>query len=301
MNPHKLSLTAGGSSGGEGALVGIRGALIGVGTDIGGSIRVPALCCGTYGFRPSASRIPYGGQSIPGRVGSPGVLASAGPLTTTLRDMALFMDTVTSKSPWDYDHSAAHAPWRTVPKRTVLTIGILPIDPAFPLHPPVARAVKSALQKLKDAGHNLVEIEKVPSVVAANQQIIDLYSLDPAMTPFKNIEASGEPKIRSVAESPFVSKRNGQLTMSNLYDLNATKAQVLREWHKIWIEKKLDVIVGPVAETTAMPHDTFGNTPYTTLYNYLDVSFSFCFLLRERLNFTVPLCRPPVSQSRPIH
>lgn len=250
----------------------MRGALIGVGTDIGGSIRVPALCCGTFGLRPSASRIPYGGQSIPGRVGSPGVLASAGPLTTTFRDMQLFMQTIISNSPWNYDHSASHVPWKQVPQKKVLTIGILPADPSFPLHPPVTRAVNSAIEKLKQAGHTLIEIGAVPSIATANAQIVELYSLDPAMTPFKNIEASGEPKIRSVAESPFVSKRNGQLTMSDLYDLNATKAQCLREWHKIWIDKKLDVIIGPVSETTAMPHDTFGNTPYTTLWNYLDVS-----------------------------
>lgn len=61
LNPHRLSLGAGGSSGGEGALIALRGSILGVGTDIGGSIRIPALCCGTYGFKPSVARIPYGG------------------------------------------------------------------------------------------------------------------------------------------------------------------------------------------------------------------------------------------------
>lgn len=69
QNPYKLSLTAGGSSGGEGALVGMRGSLIGVGTDIGGSIRIPALCCGTFGFKPTTDRIPMGGQANPVRDG----------------------------------------------------------------------------------------------------------------------------------------------------------------------------------------------------------------------------------------
>jgi Asp-tRNA(Asn)/Glu-tRNA(Gln) amidotransferase A subunit family amidase len=52
LNPHKLKLGAGGSSGGEGALVAMRGSILGIGTDIGGSIRIPALCNGTYGFKP---------------------------------------------------------------------------------------------------------------------------------------------------------------------------------------------------------------------------------------------------------
>jgi Asp-tRNA(Asn)/Glu-tRNA(Gln) amidotransferase A subunit family amidase len=70
QNPHKLSLTAGGSSGGEGALVGMRGSILGVGTDIAGSIRIPALCCGTFGFKPSTDRIPMGGQVIPVKDGN---------------------------------------------------------------------------------------------------------------------------------------------------------------------------------------------------------------------------------------
>lgn len=65
LNPNKLTLTAGGSSGGEGALVGMRGSILGVGTDIGGSIRIPAFCCGTYGFKPSTDRVPFGGQTNP--------------------------------------------------------------------------------------------------------------------------------------------------------------------------------------------------------------------------------------------
>ncbi|CAK7236233.1 hypothetical protein SBRCBS47491_009568 [Sporothrix bragantina] len=270
LNPHKLTLTAGGSSGGEGAVVGMRAAVLGVGTDIGGSIRVPALCCGTYGYRPSASRIPYGGQGTPGRVGSPGVLAVAGPLTTSFRDVRLFMEVVLGQQPWKYDHAVLHAPWRQLSAPKTLTIGTLPIDPAFPIHPPMRRALDSAISKLKAAGHTIVPLGYVPSIAVANREIADYYSLDPAITPFKNIEASGEPKIRSVAESPFVSKRNGKLDMDDLYTLNATRAQCMAAWHKIWTTTGIDVILGPVCETTAMPHDTFGNTPYTTLYNYLD-------------------------------
>jgi amidase len=284
-------------------VVGLRAALMGVGTDIGGSIRVPALCCGTFGYRPSAGRIPYGGQGTPGRVGSPGVVAVAGPLTTSFRDVRLFMETVLSQQPWSYDHSVLRAPWRQLTAPKTLAIGLLPIDPAFPVHPPMQRALQSAITKLKAAGHTIVPLGYVPSIAIANQQIADYYSLDPAMTPFKNIEASGEPKIRSVAESPFVSKRNGRLDMDDLYTLNANRAQCLAAWHKVWTTTGIDVILGPVAETTAMPHDTFGNTPYTTLYNYLDVGP--CHHLpnknKDTANSLVPLDRYPAPQGRQGH
>ena len=87
LNPHKLKLGAGGSSGGEGALVAMRGSILGIGTDIGGSIRIPALCNGTYGFKPSSHRVPYGGQASPVRAGSPGFPPVAGPLANSFDDL----------------------------------------------------------------------------------------------------------------------------------------------------------------------------------------------------------------------
>ena len=60
-NPFNRTLTSGGSSGGEGALLGMRGSCLGIGTDIGGSVRSPAANCGLYSLRPTTKRIPYGG------------------------------------------------------------------------------------------------------------------------------------------------------------------------------------------------------------------------------------------------
>ena len=72
LNPRNLHLTAGGSTGGEGALIALSGSILGVGTDIGGSIRIPSLCNGIYGFKPSAGLVPLsGGRDIrvPGTIG----------------------------------------------------------------------------------------------------------------------------------------------------------------------------------------------------------------------------------------
>lgn len=60
VNPYNRNLSCGGSSGGEGALIGLRGSVIGVGTDIGGSIRMPSAFNHLYGIRPSHGRLPYG-------------------------------------------------------------------------------------------------------------------------------------------------------------------------------------------------------------------------------------------------
>lgn len=60
-NPYNKERTAGGSSGGDAALVSSRCVLLGVGNDIGGSIRIPAAFCGIYGFKPTAGRLTWSG------------------------------------------------------------------------------------------------------------------------------------------------------------------------------------------------------------------------------------------------
>jgi len=57
LNPRNLQKTPGGSSGGEGALVGGGGSVLGFGSDVGGSIRIPASFCGICGFKPTARRL----------------------------------------------------------------------------------------------------------------------------------------------------------------------------------------------------------------------------------------------------
>lgn len=59
LNPCNLQKTPGGSSGGEGALIGGGGCILGLGTDIGGSIRIPASFCGICGFKPTSRRLRY--------------------------------------------------------------------------------------------------------------------------------------------------------------------------------------------------------------------------------------------------
>lgn len=61
-NPYDLSRTSGGSSGGEGALIGARASVFGVGSDVGGSIRMPAAFCGLYGHKPSSHFLPLTGH-----------------------------------------------------------------------------------------------------------------------------------------------------------------------------------------------------------------------------------------------
>lgn len=85
-NPYNPSHSAGGSSGGEGAAVGSGGSPFGVGADIGGSIRVPALFCGIFGHKPSAGLIPTTGL-WPSSSGDAKRMLAVGPLTRRAEDL----------------------------------------------------------------------------------------------------------------------------------------------------------------------------------------------------------------------
>ena len=86
-NPWNPALTPGGSSGGAGAAVAAGMGPLALGTDGGGSIRIPASLCGIYGLKPSFGRVPRG-------AGFPGLetLSHTGPITRTVRDAALVLD-----------------------------------------------------------------------------------------------------------------------------------------------------------------------------------------------------------------
>ncbi len=85
-NPYDAGRTAGGSSGGEGAAVGSGGAPFGLGTDSGGSIRMPAFCCGVFGHKPTAGLVPLTG-TFPVARGRTARLVANGPLARRAEDL----------------------------------------------------------------------------------------------------------------------------------------------------------------------------------------------------------------------
>ena len=89
-NPWDLRHTSGGSSGGEGALVGSGASPFGLGSDVGGSIRIPAAFCGTFGHKPSGLTVPNAGHFPPASPGTEPYLC-AGPLARSAADLDLLL------------------------------------------------------------------------------------------------------------------------------------------------------------------------------------------------------------------
>jgi amidase len=159
LNPRNSALTAGGSTGGEGALIALRGSILGVGTDIGGSIRVPAVCNGIYGFRTSVGLIPHDGVRNLSVPGADGVHSSVGPMATSIRDCALFLRTIMESETWRYDSTIISLPWRNLPVKKKLCIGLVEDDGIYTPSPPVRRGLKKTADLLRNnSGVELVPI-----------------------------------------------------------------------------------------------------------------------------------------------
>lgn len=124
LNPRNLRLTPGGSSGGEGVSLGARCAVLGIGTDIGGSVRVPAAFNECYGLRPTALRVPVLGHTgVNG--GQESIRGVAGPLATSVEDLEVWMRTVIDQEPWEYETSLMPVPWRADVKLGQFTVGVM--------------------------------------------------------------------------------------------------------------------------------------------------------------------------------
>ena len=154
-NPWDLALNPGGSSAGAGAAAAAGYGPIHIGTDIGGSIRLPAALTGTVGFKPSHGRVPIDPYYL-GRC--------AGPMTRTVADAALSMAALSRPDPRD---DTALPPsdidWRALdgaPRG--LRIGLMrDAGCGIPVDPEVAEAVARAARVFADAGAEIIEVAPV--------------------------------------------------------------------------------------------------------------------------------------------
>jgi len=150
-NPWDLSRTAGGSSGGEAAAIAAGCSAGGVGSDGGGSIRVPAHFSGICGLKPTPGRIPATGH-FPTSVGPFALIGVVGPMARTVSDLKVLFEVM--QGPDDGDTSAAPVPVRWLSRNDLkkLRIGYFEDDGRTPVTAETRAAVRTAAEALKRAG-----------------------------------------------------------------------------------------------------------------------------------------------------
>jgi amidase len=156
-NPWHPDRTAGGSSGGEASALASGMSPIGLGNDIGGSLRNPATACGIASIRPSAGRVPDAGY-VPTQEHLLAVqlMNVQGPMARRVADVRLGLRILMGahpRDPWSID-----APFEGPPLARPIRVAVLAEPPGGSTHPVVAGAVRRAAQALAEAGYVVEEV-----------------------------------------------------------------------------------------------------------------------------------------------
>ncbi|KAL3482483.1 Acetamidase [Aspergillus californicus] len=280
-NPRNKHWSCGGSSGGEGAMIGMRGGVIGVGTDIGGSIRIPAAYNFLYGLRPSHGRLPYG-KMANSMEGQETVHSVVGPIAHSVDDLRLFVESVLSQEPWMFDSKVIHMPWRQQEADTItnkiqsggLTIGVYNFDGNVLPHPPVLRGIDLVKNALTKTGHKIVPWTPYKHDFAVSL-ITKIYGADGSKDVQTEINASGEPAIPNIKD--LLNPSIKPASMNELWATHLEKWTYQMEYLDKWREVEdamggieLDAIIAPISPSAAIRHNQFKYYGYASAINLLD-------------------------------
>ena len=284
-NPKNRYLCSGGSSGGEGALIGLKGSPVGFGTDIGGSIRIPAAFNGLFGIRPSAGRLPYEGMAN-SMDGQNSVLSVVGPLATTARSVRLLVKSVLSQDPWLYDPLVVEMPWRENEYQEVwervnsslgeLTFGLMASDGLVNPQPPVARAVQIVVEAVQKAGHKVIDW-KPPNHPDGLATTFKTWSFDGGKDVHEAFALSGEPLSQQISMT-YGTEPKPEKTASEIAENNVAQRQWKKQWMDAWNAtasatgsgKPIDCIIAPLAPYAAARPEKYKWYAYSAFVNGLD-------------------------------
>jgi amidase len=241
-NPWNLELTPGGSSGGAAAALAAGLVPIAHGTDGGGSIRIPASCCGVFGLKPSRGRVssaPF--TSLEG-------LSTPGPLSRTVEDAAHLLDVLAGYEPGD--------PWWAPPPErpfsreaeaapALLRVGVTSTPPIeTPVDPECVAALGSAAELLAELGHDVVETTPPWREPDLFRTFITVWQTGPALHPIEDLSLV-TPLNRELIES-------ARRTSAAEYALAVAQLQaVARRIVSFWNE--VDVLVTPTLALQPVP------------------------------------------------
>jgi len=257
VNPRNRELTSGGSSGGESALVTFRGSFMGVGTDIGGSIRHPCSFTGLYGLRPSHGRVSYQ-RAANTYLGQEAVRSCAGPMCRSPADIRLFMSSLAAQKPWLYDPQALPIPWRTeeevLPKK--LSFGFGMGDGVVNPTPPLRRAMEMTKAALIAAGHEVIDY--IPREHPESSEIIQkMWAADAGEEFQRDADASGEPLQPQVEGWLGRTANLKPLTVFETWQNQHRRSLLQTAWLERWQASKSLTSTGRPIDGLIMPSTPF--------------------------------------------
>ena len=265
-NPHDKQRVPGGSSGGSASAVALDLAPFALGTDTGGSIRLPASFCGVVGYKPT-----YGLVSRSGVIAMASSTDVIGPITRTVEDSALVLDVMAGKDNLDSTTIERDKnSYADLVKQEKLRIGVVKEFFEDGLDEKIKKNIKEAILKIEKQGHKIVEVS-LPSI---SLSLACYYILCPAevssnLSRYDGLRFGHHAEgAKSLNESYELSRSQGfgkeakrrimigtYVLSSGYYDAYYKKAQTVRtkligEFNSAL--KEVDVLVGPTAPRVAI-------------------------------------------------
>lgn len=284
VNSLNRNLISGGSSGGEGALVGAGGSVLGIGTDIGGSVRIPAVLQGLYGLSPSTGRVGNRESSRRDKYVVPPV---AGPMARDIDSIDTFMSTYLSQQPWHSDPGILPIPWRQEIVDTYSSVGnagqsrphkklriaYMTDDSIIRPQPPVVAAVQKIISLFASDGHEIIDFALVAQ--EHHQKAYDLW--------LRAVLADGGERFNALASLPnsdpliagmLVGTSETKLDVNGRMALYDEIYEFQRRYSRIWTEQSIDALVMPVTQWVGLKPKMWVKADmhvgYTSIWNMMN-------------------------------
>ncbi|KAI1356104.1 amidase signature domain-containing protein [Xylaria sp. FL0043] len=288
LNPNNQNLSCGGSSGGEGALQALGGSTLGLATDIGGSVRIPAAFNGIYALKPTPERLSYR-RVANNNPGENTYRSTVGILSTSLGGLDMLLRADLSTEPWLRDPAVVPIPFRdeiareyearanpdgTVKGAATLKLGVLWTDRLVQPHPPITRGLNIVVEAMRSAGHKIIDWNPPTQAIGRGIHLAFLYA-DGAHDIHNQLDLSGEPLIPDLQET---FKLRDPIDLLEYQDLTLQGLQYEAEYSDYWNSTAeedgqiVDAVIMPVAPHAAVIPGKYYYTGYTEVINLLNYS-----------------------------
>ena len=272
-NPWDLERTPGGSSGGPAAAVAAGFTALELGSDIAGSIRIPAHFCGIFGHKPSYGIVPRGGHVPPAPDAlSQGPLAVGGPMARTAADLELMLDVLVAAAAQDRHAWSVRVPPSRHERLGDFRVALWADDEHFSLDSRCRDAIHAYADDLRGLGAQVDETARPDIDVRASDDVYvaSLFSLVTAQVPeelLAQFVAIGErdPDPRSY---PARVAKAVRLTAHEHWALVEQQLQLQAAWARFF--ERYDLVLCPIQPAVAFAHDHSGEGPgHTAQYERL--------------------------------
>uniref|UniRef100_A0A9L0SQ73 Fatty-acid amide hydrolase 1 n=2 Tax=Equus TaxID=9789 RepID=A0A9L0SQ73_HORSE len=255
INPWKSSKSPGGSSGGEGALIGAGGSPLGLGTDIGGSIRFPSAFCGICGLKPTGNRLSKSG--LKGCVyGQVAVQLSVGPMARDVESLALCLRALLCEDMFRLDPTVPPLPFKEE------------LVPFLPSNIPHALENLSTGGLFSDGGSSFLQNFKGDFVDPCLGDLVSILKLPRWLRGL--LAFLLKPLLPRLAAflSSMKSRSAGKLWELQ-HEIEVYRNSVIAQWRALDLDVLLTPMLGPAMDLNA-PGRATGAVSYTLLYNCLN-------------------------------